>query len=480
MKTRFISSTHRTIELISLAALIIAVASCGDFKKTSVYSPPATGSVDFSVFVSLGNSLTAGFQSGALFESAQMYSYPRQIARQAGLPDASFQQPLFPDPGVGGRMKIVGFSGGSPIIGEDPANETMSPSNVALSRPFNNLGIPGAILYDLLDTTDFAAKATARQNPFFYSVLRSKLMGNSPVAQALALHPTFVSVWIGNNDVLGYATSGGTKGSDLTGKLPTDVATFGYLYTQTINALLNGATNAKLVVANIPDVAAIPFFTTVPSVVVNPATNEPVVANGQYVPLIVMRHDANGNLYAGLANPLTDLILLTALDSLEAGVGIPTQLGGTGRPLGDEFVLDSLEVATAESAIQGFNNVIATIQANNSSRIALFDAYSVFNSFAKDGYSDLTGVHLTKDYLTGGFFGLDGVHPTSQGYAYVANMFIQAINSKFGANIAKVSIATVPGSIVLEKTSGTKILWPIIHYSDLMPMLRLIQRSDLQ
>ena len=184
-----------------------------------------------------------------------------------------------------------------------------------------------------------------------------------------------------------------------------------------------------------PDVDAIPFFNTIPPIVINPATDAPVIVNGSPVPLLVMRHDANGNLYAGQANPLYDKILLPALSLELEGVGIPTALGGKGTPLPDSLVLDSAEVSKVQAAITGYNSVIQSVATANPTRVALVNAYSVFNNFAANGYTDpATGVHLTDSYITGGFFGLDGIHPTDQGYGYVANMFIKAINTTFGAN----------------------------------------------
>ncbi|MCL5268006.1 MAG: SGNH/GDSL hydrolase family protein [Bacteroidetes bacterium] len=460
------------VSALAVGLVAFVVASCGDFKKSSVVNPPSNGSVDFSMYVSLGNSLTAGYQGGALYESAQEYSYPAEIAKQAGV--TQFEQPLISDPGIGGRMKILNLSG--PVIGEDPAIGG-APLNSGLTRPYNNLGVPGAVLYDMIDTSSFAAKAgPPRNNPFFQIVLRSAALGNSPVAQALALHPTFVSVWIGANDVLGYATSGGTVGTLGPGTGPTNVATFTALYDQMMSTLLAGAPNAKFVVANIPDVAAVPFFTTVPAVVVNPATQQPVLnpQTGQPIPLIVYRHDASGNLYAGPADPQHDFILLTALDSLEAGVGIPTAVGGTGRPLPNQFVLDSYEIGITEQAIQGYNQAIGAFAASHPDKIALVDAYAVFNQFAKTGDVE-QGVDLTNSYITGGFFGLDGIHPTSQGYAFVANIFIQAINKQFGANIPIVPISLVPSSIVLAPTGLGKVLWPDVHYSALKPAIELLQ-----
>ncbi len=464
------SFASKAATIAALAVVAFLVASCGDFKKSSVVNAPSNGSVDFSMYVSLGNSLTAGYQSGALFESAQEYSFPADIARQAGVADANFKQPLMANPGTGQIMSIKSLVG--PVIGEGTATIIPPADAATLMRPYNNLGIPGAVLYDMIDTTNFTAKSTARANPFFSLILRNAAFGNSPVAQALALHPTFMTVWIGANDVLGYATSGGVVGTQGPGSGPTDPTIWAGLYNQMMNALLAGAPNAKFAVANIPDVTSIPFFTTVPDSFPNPVTGKNVGA------FIVQRHDASGNLYAGTINAKTDYILLTAIDSLNAGVGVPVAAGGTGRPLPDQFVLDSLEVARTEAAIDAYNTAIAAFASAHSSRVALVDAHALLNDFNMYGYLG-QGVDLTSSYITGGFFGLDGVHPTSQGYAYVANAFIKAINSTFGANVPMMSIASVPSSIVLGKTSLQKAPWPNVRYSALQPMLKLLRSASV-
>ncbi len=449
----------------AIAALAILVVSCGDFKKSSVVNAPSNGSVDFSVYVALGNSLTAGYQAGALYESAQKYSYPADIARQAVVPDANFKQPLMANPGTGQLLSIKSLVG--PVISEGSVTMVPPADAATLARPYNNLGIPGAVLYDMIDTTNFTVKSTARQNPFFSLILRNAAFGNSPVAQALALHPTFVTVWIGANDVLGYATSGGTMGTLGPGSGPTDPATFAALYEGMMNALLAGAPNAKFAVANIPDVTAIPFFTTVPDSFPSPITGKNVGA------FFVERHHADGSLHAETINAKTDYILLTAIDSLNAGVGVPAAAGGTGRPLPDQFILDSLEIAKTEAAIDAYNQTIAAYASAHASRVALVDANALLNNFDKDGYVG-QGVDLTSSYITGGFFGLDGVHPTSQGYAYVANAFIKAINSSFGANIPLMSISSVPSSIVLGKSSLQKAPWPNVRSSAFQYFLNLL------
>ena len=66
---------------ITLAALIAALLiGCTDSAPTA----PAIGLGNSTItkYVAIGNSLTAGYQSAGLYESAQIYSYPNLIAQQ--------------------------------------------------------------------------------------------------------------------------------------------------------------------------------------------------------------------------------------------------------------------------------------------------------------------------------------------------------------------------------------------------------------
>ena len=70
-----------------------------------------------------------------------------------------------------------------------------------------------------------------------------------------AATPTFFTNWLGNNDVLGYATAGGAASS------LTPTADFTTKNGKIVDALT--ASGAKGLVVTIPDVTNIPFFTTV-------------------------------------------------------------------------------------------------------------------------------------------------------------------------------------------------------------------------
>ncbi len=426
---------NKVIVALSVASLLVFTA-CEDRTDLTAPAPPSTGNVNFSSFVTLGNSITAGYQSGSLYQSAQIYSYGNQIAKLVG---TSFAQPYFSDPGTPGRLEFGGFTASGIIINTNTASGV--PTNTAYAAPYNNLGVPGAILYDIIDETDFAAKSAARANPLFSAILRSSSLGTSILKQALNLHPTMLTMWIGNNDVLGYATSGGTTGTDAaTHSLPTDVPTFTYLYSA-ISAQL-AASGAKVAVANIPPISAIPFFNTVfPLLKVT-------------YPTITLYGQTKTGVRALVFGQ--DLLLLTSLEELIGSNRQPTGVGlSPANPLPDKYILDKDEVAIVNNAVTAFNSVIA--QQATANNFALVDINAAFNQFAVRGSNGMyvgkviDGIKFTPDFVTGGLFSLDGVHPSSQGQAIIANSFIQAINAKWSSNIPYINVSTVPASIIIGK-----------------------------
>ena len=72
------------------------------------------------------------------------------------------------------------------------------------------------------------------------------------------------------------------------------------------------------------------------------------------------------------------------------------------------------------------------------------DINTGFKELAKNGYK-IHGEEYSTDYLTGGVFSLDGLHPSSRGNAYVANMFIERMNQEPGVNIPYIAMSHIPG-----------------------------------
>ncbi|HEV8538994.1 MAG TPA: hypothetical protein VGR15_08770 [Bacteroidota bacterium] len=465
----------------SIVAVTIFLPGC---TEEDVSTPPGiinTGNADFTRFVAIGNSVTAGFQSNALSQRDQVFAYPNLIANQVR---TSFEIPLIKNPGIGNRIRLKNLT---PTLVTEPS-VPLDPSsnlNVALPRPYNNLGITGAILYDIMDTSgassDFASKSIARGNPFFALTLRSRLFGNSIFQQAMSLQPTFITIWIGNTDVLGYAVSGGRIGSnvgppysaDPPRTKPTETVLFSAWYRALMDSLK--ATGAGIVTANILDVTAIPYFTTV---------GPQIRAN--LPPGLYFRYQRNGN--AGPSNPILDtttlsgaptdpLILLNGITYAPllgqptgryyADNGIAPPLGiDTTKPFGfhpqnpwpDALTLDADEKSTTHAAVDEFNSIIDSVAANRG--IGVVDIHSLYELARTQGIYVQGFGTFSSAFILGGLFSYDGVHPSSRGQAILANEWIKVINQKFDAAIPLVNIGSVPG-IPIGKVAQPGSLLPV-------------------
>jgi hypothetical protein len=415
----------RLISVLSLIVVILALPGCQDFSELD---PPSLdpGDLNPAKYVAIGNSLTAGYQNNAVYESSQIYSYPRLIADQLNIAD--FEQPLVENPGLPGRLAVASLEPFQ-IIQEEP-NPTLL--NKDLERPYNNLGIPGALLLDIADTTDFTRKSEDRNNPFFQIVLRDKQLGKSILEQALNQNPTILTLWLGNIDILGYVVSGGTQIP------PTaqNTGIFQAIYNQLGGILAQYAvqTGAKIIIANIPDITIIPFVDTIPPYIINQATGEQVTnpETGEPIYLIGVQPE--------------DKILLTALDYINQGYGIPEALGGNGVPIPSHTVLTVTEQEFARGRVNTFNTIIRDITTQYG--FTLVDINERLRQIYENGYQ-LGNQLLTTDFVTGGLFSMDGVHPTTRGYGIVANEFIITMNQRYGANIPLVKIGALPSSIEL-------------------------------
>jgi lysophospholipase L1-like esterase len=372
-------------------------------------TPPAA--ISFSAYYSIGDSLAAGYSNNSLVETHQVNSVPAHIARQAGVAD--FQQPLVSEPGIPPEYTLSRLVP-TPII-EPKAASAGAPRNAGLGRAYNNMAIPGTI------TSEALTRATDNGG-LFDLVLRGR---GTQVAQVVAARPSFVTVWIGNNDVLG----GVIRGRAVEGVTVTPAAAFRAAYQQLINAVR--ATGARIVAANLPDVTAIPYATTVSRFVVNPQTGQPLLINGQPVALL------------GPEGPLPPgtLVTLAAGSLIAQGHGIPTAAGGRGTALPDEVILDAAEVSFLQDRVRADNQAIAEIC--QAASIPVVDVNTFYRNILADGYV-VGGVSLNNRFLSGGLISLDGVHPTDLGYAVLANEFIRVINQA-GAELEPVDLGPFTG-----------------------------------
>jgi lysophospholipase L1-like esterase len=392
------------------------------------------GSADFSKFVALGDSYGAGIVSGSLNERHQPWSWPAVIARQVGYElcpppvgnPTCFSQPLVTFPGIGPELQLVNLA---PTIAPAAGSGTPLMSNTPGS--FNNLSIPGATVGALLTLT--GAETPSAGEPTAVSFARFILRGRgTAVQQAIQQNPTFIALWIGGNDALSAVFSG-------TPATMTSAADFKARYEAVLSALVAGAPNAGIVVGNIPT-QPLPYMLLIPPVVVNPATNQPVLGpNGQPIPLIAeLDNGAVGPLPAG------SFVLLHARTNLSTGFGLPNiapfnALPNAGKPLPNSDVLTPLEFATIAARVADFNTTIRDAAAARNIPVA--DINGLFNRIYAPGGYHVGPVTVTPAPVTGGFFGLDFFHLTDLGYMLFANEYIRTINTAYDTQIPVASIA---------------------------------------
>lgn len=428
---------------IYIIAGLFFLAACKPEVKTA---PLTHGSANFSRFIAVGNSLTAGYADGGLYLEGQLNSYPSIMANQMqSVGGGAFNQPLFTAAQANGSgyLQLTGFNAdGTPIttpVTTDLAIRGILPvpgfGNVTLYTKYTgdieNYGVPGIKLLNIT----YAPYGDL--NGYFERLLPNDAPNNTTdYLDFVTAKPfTFFSDWLGNNDALLYATSGGA------GDVLTDETTFAQLYALSIGTLT--ASGAKGVVATIPDVTSIPYFNTVTvnAILAGVQKVNPAV-QGLYINALV-----SGTTYAPRLATASDLIVLTFPTSM-IGQPVSTPYGELPygltpyTPIDNQYVLDANEIALTQEHVLSYNSTITSIAASKG--LAVFDAYTFLNNIKQSGLV-IDGLNLNSNYISGGLFSLDGVHLTPRGYAIVANEFIKAINSKYGSNIPLANVANYRG-----------------------------------
>jgi lysophospholipase L1-like esterase len=270
--------------------------------------------------------------------------------------------------------------------------------------------------------------------------------------------PTFFTLWLGANDVLGWATGGGTGAVVPENSTAPWVAPGVLVNPSLVIANISRAvdsltsTGAKGVLATIPYVNSTPYFTTVPAYCValtrqgqvdtlNNAYSAAIQVNPSFKWVLganapVMVDSTVPGLYMRKVTP-EDYIVLTATTALGQGQGVIT-------PLKDEWVLDKTEAAIATDYTKKYNDGIKSIA--TAKGLALADMNAYMTTFT----SGITynGVAMNAKFISGGAFGLDGVHPTPKGYALIANEFIRVINKQYGSKIPAVDVNKYRGVVL--------------------------------
>jgi lysophospholipase L1-like esterase len=371
---------------------------------------------DLSKLVVVGDSLSAGVQNFSLLDSQQPHGYASVIAKQAKVP---LLLPLVPYPGAPNVLQLTSLTPLTiqPVTGSLPPLPRDNPCVQA-----TNVAVPGVTVGQALSDPPSATPATPVDywvdivlgfpNPLASAPCHTSGAALSQIQQAVALKPTTVIEWLGNNDALVPALTG-------TLNTLTPLSTFAENYAAVLDALK--ATNARIITANIPDVTKVPYFTSISTLAsqvkmplgivqskLGVGPNDLLRASATPIALSILSNEQPGPLPQTCPVPLAELpvssvpCVLTATDAERIRITV------------DAYNL----VIFSESLIHGAQFV---------------DIHGLVDLIARDGYV-ADGKHLTAEFL-GGLFSLDGIHPTNTGYAIIANSFIEGMNRSWSTNI---------------------------------------------
>lgn len=467
---------NKIYKLLLVGVVIATFTSCTyTFPEDEVST---AGTADFTKVVTVGNSLSAGYMNGALYDAGQASSFPNIIGQQIyangggvfNQPDINSVNGYYTEAGgvIYGRLILKGDLTPEGVVNPAPTPIGLGDAITAFGgdkAALNNFGVPG------LRVIDADAPGYGTVNAYF-GRFASDPTTVSVLDDAVAANGTFFIYWLGGNDVLGYATQGATGSED--GTNTNDMSPVG-LFGDQFNAAITALTaNGKGIIANVPSIQDIPHFTTVPwnAIPMDAATADFV--NGNYAPY-------NGGLDAMVGNQLitqeeadlryiifkegqngavifdTELTDLTSynpalvsmrmansndLFTLSAGavLGKPVDAPvGVAVPLAEVYTLTLANQEAIANRTADFNAVIAATVSSNSSNLALLDIHTIFADFAQNGTFINESPMSASISPPFGAFSLDGVHPNERGSAYVASLFIDKINESFGSNIPNIN-----------------------------------------
>ncbi len=411
---------------------------------------PFAGNANFSKSIAIGGDFLAGYQDGALFAKGQRLSIPALLAEQFKLVGGSnFNQALMPDEsglGLGGvpwrQPFFSSFHLGyktdcQHVTSLNPLNTVITIGNATpyltgiAGNSIQNLAIPFASTANYFNPDFGMSFSSGNRNPY-YNRIASNPGVSTLYSDAKAQNATFITAWLGMEDIYNYASSGGV------GTPIPSAATFSARLDSIIGGLT--ANGAKGVLATIPDFRDFPYYTLVAWNAANMSQVQADSLNDVWNNIagyMQIHFNAGNNGFiirdASVSNGgLRQLhsgeyiTLSVPLDSMKC-----FKYGLIQNLINDYYALDSSEVFTIDQAISAYNSIITQ-------KAAQYDfALADISSFMKSVKTGITwdGVSFNAEFVTGGFFSLDGYHPNQKGYALFANEFIKAINTKYQAAI---------------------------------------------
>ena len=389
----------------------------------------------FDRYVSMGNSITAGFQSAGINDSTQSQSYAVLLAHAMHSP---FWSPLMDRPGCPPPFTSV-FVNPPTRVRKNPTDPPSTATTCALrvvqnpAPPYiSNTAVPGAEVIDPYNNLDSASNSNPLTSFFLGGLTQTQMVEKA--------RPTFVSIWIGNNDVLGAATNLANAGDSTR---ITSVTNFQTRYTALLDTV-DAVEPQGAVLIGVANVTRIPYFSRGTTYF---AIKAGLVPGAAFPPNFIVA--------ANCAPPRGDSVLVPF------PYGVP-KIDSAGRNPAGTYTLDCAvpevvvpqELVRLVSAVTAYNTAISA--AATAHGWVYFDPNPVFDSVAQAGAipafplvrnaaGNINPCAGTPASTTpplpatpppfGLLFSCDGVHPSGATHRLLARYLRDVINAEYGTAI---------------------------------------------
>jgi len=410
--------------------LLLAVAACSN---DELFHPAGVTPIDplFASYVSMGTTITAGWQSDGINDSTQLQSFVLLLPRQMQTP---FYAPLMSRPGCRppvDNIYLVDATPGPTFGKPHRVGNTFDDTFCALRKtqpvppPYiSNVAVPGAFVVDPLNNGG---------NP---TALTTFFLGGQTQIQAMRrANPTFVSVELGITDVLGAATDPTNPGNPA---LITPLGTFQTLYGYVLDSVQAANPNGVLLIG-VPYVTVVPYFSK-GSYFYTIANRLPTDATPDTFP-------ANFTVNANCAAPGGDNVLIpfpngaARVAAAKAGVAGGVDCGVTS----DNVNILAPELLGLTDTVTDYNAFIsaqATARSAATGRPWVYvDVNALLAALPPGSIPAFPNTPPRPTSVTapfGAFFSFDGIHPSAVTHKAIANALIQTINGYFGTSLQQI------------------------------------------
>ena len=402
----------RSRVLAALAVVTFAVVACEDSKLNEV---GPVGRSAFSRYVAMGTSISQGVRNGSNTVTAetQIGAWPSLLARQAGA--TNFRLPLF-RPGGCLSPNIAPLSLGRNLLGNAQASPIQPDTICAglqagIALPTNNVAITGHTVLQAYNMTPETAAVKLTDVPRRKIMPLVLLPKQTQVTAMTSQHPTFVSVELGANDLLGALS-----GIAIVGVTLTPQQGFDTIYAKIIDSVKS--TNAKALIVGLPSTVESMAAVRLGSEIF---ADSVTFANGFNITVQTDCKTTNANNYIYV--PALVFGTIGAARTSPSRVPFSCADRGTGV---QDFILTPADIALINTTITGYNATMQAAATANGYAYTNLDAWYVQ---PKPAFSVVTLTSGTQPY--GKWYGLDGTHPTQAGQIAIANAAITAINAKY-------------------------------------------------